>query len=304
MRPSSPTRKSLNDKPVVSELLLSSEDRRWSGVAAGVWAHSEGSIFHNHTAWDIDLAIDVASRSGAIVERFAEKIHNRTVADRGTIWLGPCREQETTIRISAPLPGILHLRLPRDTFVAAGFAEDVYRSLVPSMYYEGGFQDPLIVCIGEAVLAELRNETSAGKLLVESLATSLAVRLIQQHTREAPAIIPEIVALRGITRRCMSHVFEYIDAHIEADISLDQLAAIACMSRFHFSRVFKQATGVPPYKYVSTKRIDRARELLERNERPLGNIASALGFSSESNFSRAFRQCTGITPREFRRRCK
>jgi AraC family transcriptional regulator len=302
MRPPTRTRKDLNDKPVSSTLLLSSDTRGWAGLTAGVWSHSQGSLFHNHTAWDIDLAIDIASRGGATVERFASKRHDRTVAECGTVWLGPCRERETVIRISDPLPGVLHLRLPQDTFEAAGFEKDVYRSLVPLMYYDGGFQDPLIVCIGEAILAELRTETSAGKLLVESLSTSLAVRLVQQHMKEAPAILKDVVTPPDITRRCMSEVLDYIDENVEADLSVDELASIACMSRFHFSRVFKLATGLPPYRYVSTKRFERARELLDKGDRPLGNIAFALGFSSESNFSRAFRQATGLTPRQFRER--
>jgi AraC family transcriptional regulator len=304
MRTSSLSRKKFDDEPVSSELLVSSAERRWTGFTADVWAHSEGYIFHKRTAWDTELAIDVTGRSGAIVERYAENIRNSTVADRGTIWLAPCRLRETTIRISAPLPGLLHLKLPPETFVAAGIAEDIYRSLVPLMYYDGGFDDPLIVSIGEAILSELRNETSAGRLLVESLASSLAVRLIQQHLVQLPATVPEVIAPLHVNRRRMSHVLEYIDANVEIDLSLDELAAIACMSRFHFSRVFKLATGMPPYKYLSTKRFERARELLDGNDRSLWEIASVLGFSSESNFSRAFRQFTGFTPRQFRERRK
>jgi AraC family transcriptional regulator len=293
-----------DDKPVSSELLVSSDERRWNGVTAGVWAHSEGSIFHNRVAWDTELAIDVGARGGATVERYAEKIHDRTVASRGTVWLGPCRQRETTIRISAPLPGILHLRSPPDTFAAAGFDEDTYRSLVPLMYYDGGFRDPLIVSIGDAVLAELRHESSAGRLLVESLASCLAVRLIQQHMRVIPATVPKIIAPLPVNRGRLGQVLDYIEAHIEKDISLDDLASIACMSRFHFARVFKLAMGMPPYKYVSTKRFERARELLDRNDRPVWDIASALGFSSESNFSRAFRQFTGFSPRQFQERTR
>ena len=199
---------------------------------------------------------------------------------------------------------MLHIRLPPSTFAAAGFDEDVYQSLVPLMYYRGGFLDPLIVSIGDAILSELQNESSAGRLLVESLASSLAVRLIQQHLVAMPAHVPEIITPFHVNRLRMSQVLEYIDTHVERDISLDELASVACMSRFHFSRVFKLATGVPPYKYVSAKRLERAKELLDRLDRPLWDIASALGFSSESNFSRAFRQFSGFTPRQFRERSK
>jgi AraC family transcriptional regulator len=304
MRIPSPSRKNLDDIPVSSELLVSSAERRWSGFTAGVWAHSEGVVVYKRPSWDTEVAIDVTGRSHGIIERHAGNISDSTVAGRGTIWLCPCSLRETTIRFSAPLPGMLHLQLPPDTFAAAGFGENDYLSMVPLMNYDGGFQDPLIVSIGEAILAELRSESSAGRLLVESLAASLAVRVVQQHLLTMPTTVPEVFAPPSMNRQRIDDVLAYIDAHVETDISLDDLAAVACMSRFHFSRVFKLATGMPPYKYVSTRRFERARELLDRNDRSLGDIASALGFSSESNFSRAFRQFTRLTPRQFRERTR
>jgi AraC family transcriptional regulator len=97
---------------------------------------------------------------------------------------------------------------------------------------------------------------------------------------------------------------EYIEAHLEGDLTIDHLASIAFLSRFHFARAFKIAVGRSPHRYVSAKRLERAKALLIREDRSLVDIALALNFSCQANFTRAFRQVTGHTPGEYRRRSK
>jgi AraC family transcriptional regulator len=85
------------------------------------------------------------------------------------------------------------------------------------------------------------------------------------------------------------------------DLSLEQLASVACLSRFHFARAFKAAVGRSPHRYVSARRLERAKALLAREDRPLADIALALNFSCQANFTRAFAQATGQTPGRYRR---
>jgi AraC family transcriptional regulator len=92
---------------------------------------------------------------------------------------------------------------------------------------------------------------------------------------------------------------DYIEANLEGDLTLDRMASIACLSRHHFARAFKQAVGHPPHRYVSAKRLERAKALLIR-DRPLVDIALALGFSDQASFTRAFRQATGQAPGKYR----
>jgi AraC family transcriptional regulator len=96
-------------------------------------------------------------------------------------------------------------------------------------------------------------------------------------------------------------VLEYIEANLEGDLSVDQLASIACLSRFHFARAFKAAVGRSPHRYVSAKRLERAKALLIRRDQSLVEIALALNFSCQANFTRAFRQMTGQSPGQYRR---
>ena len=151
-----------------------------------------------------------------------------------------------------------------------------------------------------APIAELQAETPAGKLMAGSLAKRMAMGLVQKHIG-APAA-PSLAARtgRGLDRRKLFRVLDYIAANLEGDLTLDRMASSACLSRYHFARAFKQAVGHSPHRYVSARRLERAKALLNQDDRSLVEIALALGFSSQANFTRAFKQATGLAPGQFR----
>jgi AraC family transcriptional regulator len=99
----------------------------------------------------------------------------------------------------------------------------------------------------------------------------------------------------------LDRVVEYIEAHLADALSLEEMSAIACFSRFHFSRCFKRSMGVSPHRYVVQRRIDRSRLLLEQSNLPLVEIAISVGFDSQSSFSACFYREVGISPGRFRR---
>jgi AraC-like DNA-binding protein len=116
-----------------------------------------------------------------------------------------------------------------------------------------------------------------------------------------PDLVFSRIAQEGLERRRLSRVVDYIEANLEGDLTVDRLAGIACLSRFHFARAFKAAVGQPPHQYVSAKRLEHAKALLIRGDRSLIDIALTLSFSCQGNFTRAFRQATGLTPGQYRR---
>jgi AraC family transcriptional regulator len=97
-------------------------------------------------------------------------------------------------------------------------------------------------------------------------------------------------------------VLDYIEANLEGDLAIDRMASVACLSRYHFARSFKQAVGQSPHGYVSAKRLEHAKALLIEGDRSLVDIALALSFSCQANFTRAFRQATGQTPGRYRQK--
>jgi AraC family transcriptional regulator len=143
---------------------------------------------------------------------------------------------------------------------------------------------------------ELQSGGLGGRLLADALGNVLAVHLLR-HFSPAPAG----AALDGVLpRHKLRAVIDYIHEHLDAELSLDHLAAIAHLSPYHFARVFKNSTGLPPHQYVIARRVERAKELLRGRNRPsLAEVAAEVGFSDQSHFTRHFRRLVGITPRRF-----
>ena len=281
-------------------LLASSADRGWSGLSAELRSHSDGVVAWKSTQPDTEVSVDLRG-NGSVVTRRGGGIFERTVAELGTIWLSPAGLQEDFVDLSDPVPRILHIYLPSSHFSPNSLGVDLDKSVIASLRYESGFRDPLIAEIAHAIESELQTQTSVGRLLAETLGFSLAARLVQNHVSQSPAEAFPRITQEGLDRRRLSRVLDYIEANLEGDLTLDHLASIACLSRFHFARAFKAAVGQPPHQYVSAKRLERAHALLKRGNQSLADIAFALNFSCQANFTRAFRKATGQTPGQYRR---
>jgi AraC family transcriptional regulator len=96
-------------------------------------------------------------------------------------------------------------------------------------------------------------------------------------------------------------VSEYIEESLGDRIHLEDLASIAGLSPFHFSRRFKLEFGVTPHAFVIQRKIKKAKALLLKRDLPLKAIAADCGFSDQSHMNRTFRKVLGITPAEYRR---
>lgn len=205
------------------------------------------------------------------------------------------------VELSTPAPQVLHIYLPKQQFSADSLGIDLSHAASASLGDVRSFQDPLVAEIAFALVSELQMQTAGGKLLAETLALSLAARLVQRHTglRLKRDFAP--LSNQGLDRRRLIRVTEYIEANLEGDLTIAALAKVACLSRFHFARAFKAAVGKSPHQYVSAHRLERAKELLRREDRSVLDIAIALNFSSQANFTRAFHRGTGMTPARFRR---
>jgi len=276
-------------------------DRGWSGLSAQLCSVSKAVIPWTTPQSDIRMCVDVRGNKSFIARR-APGIESRIVVRRGTAWLSPPGLQEGSVDIAEDMSGMLHIYLPVSHFSPGSFDNDIGGSAIGALRYETAFEDPLLAEIGCAIASELQNETSAGSLLIGTLASSLAARLVQKYATASSAQSCPRRTVQGLDRRRLLRVLDYIEANLEGDLSIERMAAIACLSRFHFARSFRQAVGQSPHRYVSAKRLERAKALLMHGDRPLVDIALALSFSSQANFARAFREATGLAPGQYRRK--
>jgi AraC family transcriptional regulator len=96
-------------------------------------------------------------------------------------------------------------------------------------------------------------------------------------------------------------VTDFIEEHLNEDIALQELASMVELSRYHFARAFKQSFGVPPHRYHTGRRMERAKTLLEERTRSVTEVGLMLGFAETSSFTTSFRRTVGVTPSDFRR---
>ena len=102
----------------------------------------------------------------------------------------------------------------------------------------------------------------------------------------------------GKERKRIEETQEFIEDHLEAPLTLAEIAGASGLSRYHFLRVFKNEVGQTPFAYLSQRRVERARGLLRRGM-PISQAAFAAGFADQAHLSRRFKQVVGVTPGEF-----
>jgi AraC family transcriptional regulator len=100
----------------------------------------------------------------------------------------------------------------------------------------------------------------------------------------------------GLSPAVRRRIYDYIESHLDAKISLEVLSSMAGLSPYHFARAFRQSFGTPPHGYLLQRRLERVKELIRNSELPLSEIALATGFSDQSHLARHFRRQTGMSP--------
>jgi AraC family transcriptional regulator len=233
------------------------------------------------------------------VTRRGDGLWQRTQVEPGIVWLCPSGVLEEDIQISH-WHDVLHLYLPVERFAQHAELRGGADVRPESVRYLGGMNDELLRMAGASLLGEIRAPTSAGRLMVESVSLALTARIIERYAggvQRGTLARPRHVLTEGRLRR----VLQFMAEHMEDDIGLDELAAVAGLSIFHFHRMFANAIGMPPHRYLSEMRLERAKTLLALGRTSLAEISLACRFSSQSNLSRAFRRATGMSPLGYRK---
>ncbi|MFA8356408.1 helix-turn-helix domain-containing protein [Burkholderia ubonensis] len=247
------------------------------------------------TAECVEVVVMLAGRS--VMQRVGNGERQGGVALPGMAWISPMGIYEREIVLTDPAD-CLHIYLPPALVQASALQDyDLNPDLV-ELAYAGRIADPMLHQIATGMAGCIgRKFEVTDRLFLDGMRTTLAACLMGSYTVDRwkrPESAPTLDARR------LRRVLAYIEAHLADELTLDRLAAEACLSAFHFSRLFKQATGLSPHRYVTDQRVQAAQAQLAKSNGSLVEIALDHGFGSQDNFTRVFRKSTGLTPGEYR----
>jgi AraC family transcriptional regulator len=267
------------------------QQAEWSGVRVHRAKVLPGRMLE-HTANCHEINISVSG--GLITEKVSSTGKSVvTKGGAGNLCLTPYG-QTVGARWEKPLDNMGILLMPdfvKTTAIENRFSADFE---FKEIYKE---KDSLIQQIGFALLAESNAETPAGKLYTDSLIQTLSLHLLKNYSNAAAVQENTNGGLSGYKLR---RVQEFINANLEEDLSLAELAEVADLSQFHFARAFRKSTGQTPQQYLMQQRIERAKQLLAKDDLPIVEISLRTGFKNQSHFTTLFRKFTKYTPKLWR----
>jgi AraC family transcriptional regulator len=201
-----------------------------------------------------------------------------------------------TVTMFSPLDTV-RLYMPRLTL--QDFVQEEYGSgevhLKPPQQV---MRDPILYHLGACLSALLERPDEDNFLLVDYIALSLQHHLYQTCSAR-PAWNPRTRG--GLAPWQLSRAKEAMDAGLDKEITIAQLAYDCGLSTSQFARAFRQSTGCPPHRWLLQRRIKRAQDLLLTSDKTPAEIASACGFSDQGHLTRAFGQAVGTSPGLWRR---
>jgi len=172
------------------------------------------------------------------------------------------------------------------------------RHAPPELQAHDVIQDLTLRRLIEVLLREKREGFQSGSLFLDGVATALASYLVR-HYSIAPSV--ERNSAGGMAPSTLRRCIEFMEAHLERDLRLSELAREAGISAPHFIRSFRQSTGKTPYQLLLHRRVERAQILMRDHRTSLTGVALASGFADQHHLARVFRRITGVTPTNYRR---
>ncbi len=141
-------------------------------------------------------------------------------------------------------------------------------------------------------------QDSLDEIYVNAISVATVTRLICTNVRCGPRSTER--SGTGLQNWRLKRVIDHVDAHFAETITLAGMAKVAGLTRMHFARQFKAATGIRPHEYVLWRRIERAKELLRNSRFTLVDVALGVGFQTQSHFTTVFKRFVGQTPHQWR----
>ena len=221
-------------------------------------------------------------------------LHAGPYAD-GTIVSVVDLEREPLGRVEGPFD-CLHFYVPRTALDE--LADDNGAERIETLSWPPATPDPVVARLGSCLVPVLDRPEQASSLFVDHVALALLAHFAQAYG--GMQVAPRPVA-GGLAPWQERRAKEILSARLDADVPLAEVAGACRLSPSYFARAFRQSTGQPPHRWLSERRVDRAKDMLLGSALSLAEVALACGFADQSHFTRVFTRTVGTSPGAWRR---
>ena len=207
--------------------------------------------------------------------------------------------------IPAATPSIWEVS-DKDTYLAMSVPPELLDMVAEELEIEPGrveirnrfsLRDPQLESIGWALKAEMESGYPSGRLYLDSLAVSVATRLVRCHS----SVSVETTSVPGrMSGRRLREVLTFIEDNLNQELPLSEIAAAAGLSVSHFKSLFRESVGMPAHQYLIRRRVERAKSLLAEGKMSISQIAFETGFAHQSHLARHLRRVLGVSPKALR----
>ena len=163
-----------------------------------------------------------------------------------------------------------------------------------------GIDDPLLRSLGMALDAEMTLPHPGHKTYAEALAAAMIAHILAKYSSFHFPRLDAMGDLRPQLKIQLGRSLKYIHDHLDASISLEELAEVANMSKYHFAKSFRHVVGVAPHQYLVKLRVERAQSLLGAGALSVEDVANRVGYSDPAHFAEQFRKIVGVSPNRYR----
>jgi len=158
-------------------------------------------------------------------------------------------------------------------------------------------RDDRISALMVAVNADRLVGFPSGKLFLDSIELALAAALVERHTMQTA-----VSRGAGLTPMRLRRVLELVEANLQHDLSLQEMADAAGLSVWHFSQLFRKSMSTTPHQFLMRQRVERAKDMLRDPSVKVADVAFACGFKTQQHLARAFRNAFDVSPTEYQRK--
>ena len=279
-------------------------DRINRGIVAQKIAHQGSFVVSHHFEPDTQVEVAATDRHWLCYLlsdcnlRQITRIGNREYTGktkRGDIWLKPdshngfwSYEDSDECLLFAIAPSFLRQIATENDFANADSLE-----ILPVL----NKHDSQLHNLAMLFQQEIARTQSGSQMYIESLSNMLAIHLLRNYCTSR---VKAEYKAGGLPAHKLKQVTDYINTYLADDISLAELASHVKLSQSHFSHLFRQSTGKSPYKFLIQQRIERAQELLLKQDMAIADVAISVGFYDQSHLSRHMKKLLGVSPRQLR----